>query len=321
MNQTELISTIKQLSRQTVMTTITLLKIMIPVTIIVKIFDELGLITIIGSLLSPLMNITGLPGETGLVWATAMITNIYGGILVYISIAEENILSVAQVTVLATMILVAHSLPVEVSIARKAGVSAWFTTLFRIICAFIIGWILHIIFSTFSIFSYSSQMSWQPVKQDSDLVSWIGGQLRNYAMIFVIIFGLLLLMQILEKLGIIEKINHFFEPGLNLIGLSKKAAPITIIGMTLGLSYGGGLIITKARSDNLSDRDIFLSVSLMGLSHSLIEDTLLMMTIGASLVGLLFGRIFFTIAVIFLLAKAIKVVSKTTWFDYLYHGQ
>jgi hypothetical protein len=47
--------------------------------------------------------------------------------------------------------------------------------------------------------------------------------------------------------------------------MSKNAAPITIIGMALGLAYGGGLIINEARSRLVSKKDAFLSLSFNGL--------------------------------------------------------
>lgn len=97
---------------------------------------------------------------------------------------------------------------------------------------------------------------------------------------------------------------------LEFVGMSKSAAPITMVGMTLGLSYGGGLIINEARSGRLSDRDIFLSMSLMGICHGLIEDTLLMCAIGASLSGTLLARVFFTILIIYVLIKSIQRVPE-----------
>lgn len=309
-----------QLAHDAIATTMTLLKIMIPVSIIVKLLKELGFIDIIGSALSPLMNLVGLAGETGLVWATAMITNIYGGLLVFISIASEEVFSLAQVTTLATMILIAHSLPVEAIIARKAGVAVWFTLLLRIGCGFLIGLILAAFFSYFNLFTQPAQMAWQPEVQNSTLLSWVVRQIQNYVLIFVIIFSLLLLMKVLENLGLIKKINRFFEPGLHVLGLSKNAAPITIIGVTLGLSYGGGLIINEAKSKKMREKDVFLSVCFMGLSHSLIEDTILMITIGASLAGILIGRVFFSILIMIVLVKLVSYLSSKSLLGYFYKG-
>ena len=67
---------IKETLKDTGSTYAFLLKIMIPISIIVKILEELGAIEIIGENLSPAMGIVGLPGDFGLVIATAMITNI-----------------------------------------------------------------------------------------------------------------------------------------------------------------------------------------------------------------------------------------------------
>ena len=294
-------------------TSFTLFKIIIPVSIIVKILSELGLIEVLGNGLSPVMGLVGLPGDFGIVWATTMLTNIYGGMIAFFHLSLTNIYSVAQVTVLATMMLIAHTLPVEVRIAQKAGVRAWFTILLRVGCAFIIGVLLSLIFTKFNLLQNKNNVIWQPGITDPTLIQWIIDQLRNYAMIFLIILGLMSLIYILKKTGTMQKLNNLMEPGLHILGMSKNAAPVTIIGMTLGLSYGGGLIIQEAKEKMLSKKDAFLSLCLMGLSHSLIEDTLLMVAIGANLIGILGARIIFTIIIMFILIKFIKHISKKSF--------
>ncbi len=67
------------------------------------------------------MNFIGLPGPLGLVWATAMLTSLYGGIAVFAVLAPGLDLTVAQITVLCSAMLIAHSLPVELSVSKKAG--------------------------------------------------------------------------------------------------------------------------------------------------------------------------------------------------------
>jgi hypothetical protein len=294
-------------------TSFTLFKIIIPVSIIVKILSELGIVKLIGESLSPVMGLVGLPGDFGIVWATTMITNIYGGMIVFFNLSLVNSYSVAQVTVLATMMLIAHTLPVEVRIAQKAGVRAWFTILLRVGCAFIIGIILSFVFTKFKILQYENKVLWQPGITDPTLAQWIFDQLRNYVMIFLIILGLMSLIYVLKKIGVMQKLNNLMEPGLRVLGMSKNAAPVTIIGMTLGLSYGGGLIIKEAKDKMLSKKDAFLSLCLMGLSHSLIEDTLLMVAIGANLIGILGARIIFAIVVMFILIKFINHISKNSF--------
>lgn len=304
---------VKSIFKEVFFTVFTLLKIIIPISIVVKILKELGLIEIVGRFLSPVMRIVGLPGESGLIWATAMVTNIYGGLVVFFSLATKSPFTIAQVTVLTTMILIAHSLPVELRIAQQAGIRLWFMLTLRICAAFILGLILHHIYLSYHLLQLPALILWKPGEEDPALVSWILGQLRNYGLIFIIIFVLISLIRILKYFGIIDRLNKLLNPLLRLLGMSKAAAPLAIIGLTLGISYGGGLIINEAHSGVISKRDIFLSLCLMGLSHSLIEDTLLMLAMGASLTGILLGRILFTLLIMLILVRAINRISDYTF--------
>jgi len=313
-----IIDEIKIILKDASYTTIELLKIMIPISIIIKILDILGFIEIIGRALSPIMGIVGLPGDFGLVWATAMITNIYGGLIVFFSLSINNSYTVAQVTILSVMILVAHNLPIEARITQKAGVSICYMLSLRIIGAFVLGWLLSIFINTFNLFNTKSRILWTPGYENETYLYWFLGEIKNYFMIFLIILILISLIHILKKSGLINRFNNLISPLLKFLGMSKNAAPITIIGMTLGLAYGGGIIIKEAKSKNLSKKDIFLSLSLMGLSHSLIEDTLLMLTIGASLIAILFARLIFSILVLLILIQFINRISNRVFKKYFY---
>jgi hypothetical protein len=309
----EIIETLKDTGK----TYIFLLKIMIPISIIVKILEYYGVIKIIGENLAPTMGLVGLPGEFGLVIATAMITNIYGAFVVFFALSVQNTYTVAQVTILSCMMLIAHTLPIEGRIAQKAGVRLWYTLFLRILGAFTFGFILHMIFSFFNMFQNENNLIWRPELSDNTLYNVIIGQVEYYIMIFLIIFSLMILMRILKNTGALEKINNFFKPGLEFMGMSKNAAILPLIGMTLGLAYGGGLIVKEAKSNLISKKDVFLSLSFMGLSHSLIEDTLLMLAIGASIMGVLIGRVLFTILIMVFLVKIINRLPKKTIEKYL----
>ena len=86
---------IKDTFKEVFFTVFTLLRIIIPISIIVKILKEFGVIDIIGRALSSIMKVVGLPGESGLIWATAMVTNIYGGLVVFFSMAIPKSCNIA----------------------------------------------------------------------------------------------------------------------------------------------------------------------------------------------------------------------------------
>ncbi len=293
-----------------------LFKIIIPISIVTRFLQQWGIVDQFGQLLEPIMAVVGLPGQLGLVWATAMVTNIYGGMVVFASVAPELNLSVAQVTVLGSMILVAHGLPVELFIAQKAGTRFRAMAVLRIGGALILGWILHYSYQLTGTLQQENHALWNPAKVDPTWSAWLVAEVRTMLMIFIIIFGLMAFLRILKKLGISDLMTRLLEPVLALLGMSRAAAPITIVGMTLGLSYGGGLIIQEAQSGRLDKKDIFASVALMGLCHSIFEDTLLLMVIGAHVSGIFWGRILFSLVAIFLLARLVKFLPQTIFERY-----
>jgi hypothetical protein len=77
-----------------------------------------------------------------------------------------------------------------------------------------------------------------------------------------------------------------------------------MIGMCMGIIYGSGLIIKAAHDGTLDRRDIFGSVTLMGLAHAVIEDTLLVMMFGASWIIVLPLRV---VLAVFICAVAMRL--------------
>jgi hypothetical protein len=308
----------RQLLHDALRTTIVLLKITIPISILTKLLKEAGVTDQLGILLAPLMGLLGLPGSMGLVWATAMLTNLYTAMIVFASFAPEANLTVAQVTVLCTLMLVAHGLPVEVGIARSAGPRMMAMTAVRIGGALLIGGGLNQIYRLGNFLQQPNQAIWNPPRQETAWLAWSVGELKNIFWIFLIILMLLFVMRILNEIGIMNLLKRVLEPGLTLLGIGREAAPVAIIGMMLGLSYGGGLIIQEARSGRLQNRDIFFSLALMGLSHSLVEDTLLMLVLGANLSGILLGRVCFSLLIIFIMVKLMQSCSEQTFERYLF---
>ncbi|WP_462324419.1 hypothetical protein [Desulfoplanes sp.] len=298
-----------------------LFKIMVPIILGVKVLQEMGAIDWLAGPLSGVMGWVGLPGSMGLVWATAMVNNIYSAIIVYVSLAPQESLSVAQVTVLATMILVAHSLPVELEIVRKSGPRLWFQAVMRIGSAFVLGVVLYHVYTWGGWLTEPSVLPLGIDPAARDLPSWAISQIRNLAWIFVIILGLLIFMRCLSALGITKILIRLLDPLLRVLGIGKEAAPLTIVGMVMGIGYGGGLILHEVKQHRVGQRDIFFALSLMGLSHSLIEDTLLMLSMGGGLSGILVGRVVFSLVFVFVLVRMVNGMSEKRFLRFFFAPQ
>ncbi len=314
--QSALVEFSGKLLAETVEISLRLFRIMIPVIIAVKILRELGAVAALGKILSPVMGIVGLPGAMGLVWATTILSNIYTGIVVFISVQANEPLTVAQTTVLATMMLVAHNLPIELRIAQKAGARLRFMGLLRMGGAFVLGWALFRVYRLAGLLQEQNTPKWLPRVDDTSIPTWAVSQGRELIMIFFIIMGLLLVLRILNRIGITVIMTRLLTPVLRLLGIGPSACTLTIVGMTLGLAYGGGLIIQESVSGRVDRQDVLFSLTLMGLCHSLLEDTLAVAITGANLSGILWARLVFSLMVVFLLVKLISRLSEKTlnWF-------
>ncbi|CAH6904861.1 conserved membrane hypothetical protein [Vibrio chagasii] len=307
----------KELLKEIFDVTSTLFRIMIPIIIVIKVVEELGGIVILSEWLSPIMESVGLPKEMGLVWATTILTNIYAGLIILIN--SDVSLTVAQASVLGSMILLAHSLPIEGAIAKKAGVS-WLATLsVRVGGSLVLAWLLNLSYQYGDLLNYPATVLWQPeVSSDNSYIGWAIEQLKNFGVIFMVISALLLLLKVLKVLGIEKLMALLLRPFLRLLGISKDATNLTIIGITLGLSFGGGLLINEAKKGHIAARDVFTAIMLLNLLHSLIEDTLLILLIGADFYTIFWGRIVFSVLIVALISHAIKRVKPTICERYFY---
>nr|WP_041795501.1 nucleoside recognition protein [Pararhodospirillum photometricum] len=285
----------------------TLVRLMIPVMIGVKVLVELGLLPVLARLAAPVMQVAGLPAETGLVWASALLVNLYGGAVVLLALLPTMPLTACQATVIGLMMLMAHAIPLEQSIARRAGVAFVFSALLRVGGAFAAGALFALVCQSLGWLQgpapvLLTAMSGSGVQQGAWDV-WALDSLRSLAMILGIVISLVFLLRVLDRLGVTARLTRMLSPVLGRVGIGGRAMPLTMVGVLLGLSYGGALIIREAQAGSIPRRQVFLAVCLLSLTHSLIEDTLFVMALGAHWMGIVVWRVAFTLAVIWCLDR------------------
>ncbi|MEA3241159.1 MAG: nucleoside recognition domain-containing protein [Pseudomonadota bacterium] len=122
------------------------------------------------------------------------------------------------------------------------------------------------------------------------------GSLLQVWHLALIVVPLMVGMQILDDLRILEKVSIQLEKVVRFLGISGAGAFPLVIGLVLGLAYGAGMIIHYARQGQLSRRELLLIVTFLSINHSVFEDTLLFVAIGAN--GLLILLIRFAAAII-----------------------
>jgi len=313
-----LIYHLKEIFKETLGIVTPLFKILVPMIILIKVLQETGLVSILGDILSPVMFLTGLPGELGLAWASALATNLYGGVIVFATLAPDMQLSAAQATVMASMMVMAHGFPVELQIAKMAGTRLRAMFLFRFGAALVYGILLNLFYKSTGLLQEPVRIFYTPKNVDSGILSWAYGEVVKLIYIAVIILALVALMRLLKKIGLINLINKACKPLLKVMGIGEQAAYVTMVSFTLGLTYGGGLIIKEAKSGSMSHRDVFFSLGFMGICHSMIEDTLILLAIGAHISGILIFRTIFSVLLVALLVRLTASVPEKIFYRFMF---
>ncbi|MBL4766078.1 MAG: hypothetical protein JKX67_12535 [Colwellia sp.] len=283
----------------------TLLKVMVPAIIVVKILDLFGGTQWLAEMIAPLMQLVGLPEQLGLVWATAILTNIFTAMVVFVDVTAPLELSVAQVSVIGILILVSHSVPIEGAVAKMVGVSWRLTISLKLGGGLLLAAVVNWLYTALDYQQQTAVLLWQNERQEQTLMQWGIEQLQMLLGIFFIISALIILLRVLKKIGVESLLKKSLSPMFKLLSITKDASNITITGITLGLSYGAGLLIAEVKKGNIGKKDVLLSISFLSLAHSLIEDTLLIILLGADVMAILWMRIIFAIIIVALLAKYI----------------
>lgn len=263
-------------------------KMMLPITLGVAVLKWLGLIDLLTEWLAPIFKYIGLTGEGVLVFITASLTNLYSAIAL---IATLDI-DFRTATILATMGLICHNLIVETVIQRKAGANGFYIVFLRIagaiIAALAMNFLLPIDYTGRLIIE---QQQAPTMELSSILTEWAMSMLRLLPIMFVLIILLNTLQQILREYSLIDYLTIPVKPIMRFFGLSKECSFLWIVMNSLGLAYGGAILIAEYESGEISPRDAQLLNSHVALSHSLLEDTLLFAAIGIGALWLFVPRL------------------------------
>jgi hypothetical protein len=294
--------------------TVSLFRIMIPTLIVVKFAQMAGAVDLLTKLAAPIVTIMGLPQDVAIVLTTTALTNPYAGLIVLASTPIAGGLSVAQTTIVASFMLFTHGLPVEAAISRQAGIKPAAVIIIRLSAAFIFGIFLNCIFTVTGTLQMPAVMNLPNFQPDLDLLNWAIDQIKGLIFVFAVIVVLMFFLEILRIIGVERLLRRMMRPVLRFLGMGDQAATIVIVGLTLGLGFGGGLMIKDVKHGNVGPRDAISALILINLFHSVFEDTTVMMLLGPSLFFILIVRGLFSLICAWAFISLINK-SKAEWFE------
>lgn len=295
-----------------------LVRITVPIAIATELLSRMGVIEAITPAFAPVMSLVGLPPELGLAWLTGMLVGIWGAVPLLFTLVPISSLSVADMTVFSSLILFAHALPIEQKIIQQAGPGMIVTTAARMAGGLLYAFLLHHLLAATGWLSAPVDPTWIPLTATPDWIEYLRGLGETLFWMFVILVSLSWGLEFFKATGILGLTMKALSPALRLAGIRGEAEHLTAVGLFLGISYGAGLLIREAQSGRVSPRQIFLSCMFMGFAHSVIEDTLIVIALGADVHGVLVGRLVFAIAATAAIAALLRRLSDRTFFTQMF---
>ena len=291
------------------------IKLMAPALVLTRLLLYFDLIGPVAGVFAPVMGLMGLPSEAALVWVASILGNLYVAISVYLALTPvlTPALTLAQITTLGGLCLLAHALLIEGQICRGAGLSFWRSSVFRILAALVWGVLLHQVARLTGWGAEPAQIK-EFMSTFSEPVPpwgvWLWLNLKQFFLILVVIEALMLLMDIFKYLELTRILMKILGPVMRLAGVGESALMVTVIGCVVGLTYGGSLIIAERRSGHLNPQDVFGALMLMCVFHSILEDTFLMWSLGGSLAWLWIARLILALS---LTAGVTRLARRPFW--------
>ncbi|MCE5178286.1 MAG: nucleoside recognition protein [Porphyromonadaceae bacterium] len=260
-------------------TALWLLKIILPISLLVRFLDYYGVLAFMADFLDPVFVYMGLPGSTAIVFITSIFLPLYAPLAIITSMS----ITLRELTILALMCQISHNLPVESAIQAKTGTSFRAMTVLRIVTSIFTGIVLNLILPREMGMPIFVQTDMVVMTSVADvLLLWLKSSLNIALLIVVIVFTLNLLYNLLEAYRLIPKLSKAVEPLLRFFGLPASTAFLWLIGYIVGLAYGGALMMDQMKEGKVTRTEASLLNYHLAVSHSVLEDNLLFVALGVS---------------------------------------
>ena len=256
-----------------------LLKVMLPISLAVRVLQYVGVIDWLAGYLSPVFSYIGLSGDSAFVFLTSIFLPLYPTIAVMTTLT----LTLREATILAVMCLVSHNLPVECSVAHKTGSRFGEIVAFRIamsfVAAVVLNWLLP---QSDAPFSFLASTTTEVTSWGMLLMQWLTSSLSLIVTIVLIVTALMVLQRVLEEFGWMHRIAHSLSSLMCLFGLPSGCSLLWLTGNVVGMAYGAAIMIDEVENGRLTREEANLVNHHLGVSHSLLEDTMLFVAMGIS---------------------------------------
>lgn len=268
---------VKEVLPSTTKTCIWIIKITVGVSFAMMLLKYLDILPWISNAVSPVFRIFGLPGAAALAYVSGYFVNVYSCIAVMMTLE----LDWRALTILCTMVMCSHSMVLETAVLKKTGANGVRMVFIRTLSAFILGVVLNQILPGSADLSAEAIVESEKLPFLDTLWAWFLSALKLVLMMIAIIYSLNILQRLLSEFGIMEKIAKIFRPLMHVFGLHSNTVFLWLVANIIGLGYGAAAMLYEMDRGEVSREDVLLLDSHICISHSNLEDLMLLTACGA----------------------------------------
>lgn len=272
-----IVGCIQEVLPSTTKTCIWIIKITVAVSFAMMLLKYFEILPWISDAVQPVFKYFGLPGGAALAYVSGYFVNIYSCIAVMTTLE----LDWRALTILCTMVMCSHSMVLETAVLRKTGASGVRMVIVRTLSAFILGIVLNRILPGSPDLSVAAAATGERLSFWTTLWEWFLSALKLVLMMVAIIYSLNILQRLLREFGAMEWIARVFRPLMRVFGLPSDTVFLWIVANIIGLGYGAAAMLDELGRGGVSRRDVLLLDTHICISHSNLEDLLLLTACGA----------------------------------------
>lgn len=280
------------------------------VSFIMFLLKYTGVLIWVATAVSPVFRIFGLPGDTALAYLSGYFINVYSCVAV-ISTLE---LTAREITILGTMTLAAHAMVIETAVQHKTGTPRLYTICIRTLGSLALGVIMNLLLPGRPEYGATAvDLASVPfIQLQGDFWGlfweWLRTLGRLLVWMMVLIYWLNIIQRALYEFNLMDRISRFFSPLLTVFGLPRETSFLWIVANVIGLSYGSAVMLDEMDRGMISRRNIDLLNTHIGISHSNLEDLMLLAAVG----GMWYWILLFRWGMVTFLVWSVRLYYKIT---------
>ncbi len=317
----------KSILQKTIINSKDLFKIMIPIIFIIKVIQEFNALSYFSYLFYPIMWLLDIPQIYSLSWIGALLNNNYTAFSIIAILFNEYPITYEQLTEIALLCLICHSIIVESIISKEIGTTWYWSAGIRFFSSILTAYLFHIVCKKF--FLLQSKVDTYVLSQSThintfmdyykvgmfkhnffiwlqDIGIWILEQIQVMFVIFLIIFIIFAMVKVIHYFNLFAMLNKVLFPLCHMLKINKNNSFILFICFIVGLSYGWGLLKEEKDNNNGFQKDqSFKVITFLAMSHAMIEDILIFTILGANFWLVFIIRLLASVVIVYLLSAFI----------------